>query len=125
IAIRESACEAPAVDRDFAGVKALEAVDAAENRALSRTRRPDEHAHLSRRETQRDSAEHLALAKAFDELSDCEHFCFFSDSRNRKRPEVAKPQASDKCNSRPALLISRDSFLSSILYPLSSILYPL
>src|SRR5436190_4332191 len=84
-AMRRVARQPSPGDFDLTSVKHLQAVDAPQHRALSRSRRADQHADLSRLESQRGPAQDLAVAKAFDELGDCQHrmSCGMNDGNTR------------------------------------------
>ena len=55
-------------DEDGAAVDALELVDAAQEGALARARRPDDADDLARRHPERDALQHLKRAEALDDL---------------------------------------------------------
>src|SRR6185503_13329456 len=60
-------------DVDLAAVEALEVVEAAEQRGLAATRRPDDRDRLALVDLRADVGEHAELAVALRELADADH----------------------------------------------------
>ena len=66
-------CEAELIDLDFAGVEGVEAVDAAQQRALAAAGGADDRGHLAAADGERDAVEDAQGAVVLYEVADVDH----------------------------------------------------
>jgi hypothetical protein len=83
--LRHARLERGAVDLHAAAVEVLEAVQAAQERALAAAGRTDDHGDIALRHVERDAAQHLVHAVALGELVHADH----AESLRSRRAETS------------------------------------